>query len=199
MLRLPRAIGTMIGVVADVLGWLGWRSPARSTAMAQLAHGVDRRSERLDGGDRDQAENLDEFLSERTQQACRSAGLRGSISSKPLAIVALALFWIATGIVALGPGRAAALAHLDAAGFTPSLAEPLRIWGSVFDILLGALLLVRRLARPVLMTMLAVTPIYLLVGTITAPQLWVDPLGPFLKIVPMLAATMFTLAILDER
>ena len=26
--------------VADALGWLGWRSPARSTALAQLAAGV---------------------------------------------------------------------------------------------------------------------------------------------------------------
>jgi hypothetical protein len=47
--------------------------------------------------------------------------------------------------------------------------------------------------------MLTVTPIYLMVGTATAPQLWVDPLGPFLKIIPMLAATLFTLAILDDR
>ena len=43
------------------------------------------------------------------------------------------------------------------------------------------------------------TPVYLLIGTMLAPQLWLDPLGPLLKIVPMLIATLFTLAILDER
>src|SRR5262249_37110581 len=118
---------------------------------------------------------------------------------KPLAIFALALFWIATGIVALGPGRAAATAHLAAAGFAPPFAEFLRVAGSIFDIVLGAMLLIRRLARPALITMLAATPLYLLVGTATAPQLWIDPLGPFLKIIPMLVAPLLTRAILEER
>ncbi len=47
--------------------------------------------------------------------------------------------------------------------------------------------------------MLIGTAFYLLIGTALAPQLWADPLGPFLKIIPMLIATLFTLAILDER
>jgi hypothetical protein len=36
-------------------------------------------------------------------------------------------------------------------------------------------------------------------GTVLAPQLWIEPLGPFTKMVPLLVATLFTLAILDER
>jgi hypothetical protein len=40
---------------------------------------------------------------------------------------------------------------------------------------------------------------YLAAGTLLAPQLWLDPLGAFTKIIPMLAATVFTLAIIDER
>jgi hypothetical protein len=34
---------------------------------------------------------------------------------------------------------------------------------------------------------------------VLAPQLWIDPLGRFTKMVPLLVATLFTLAILDER
>ena len=64
---------------------------------------------------------------------------------------------------------------------------------------LGLLLPVRRFTRPVLLLMLAVTPFYLLIGTLLAPHLWLDPLGPLLKIVPALLATAFTLAIVDER
>ena len=30
-------------------------------------------------------------------------------------------------------------------------------------------------------------------------NLWTDPLGPYLKIVPVLIATLFTLAIMDDR
>jgi uncharacterized protein YbjT (DUF2867 family) len=198
VLKLPRAAGTAVGVVADVLGWLGWRSPARSTAIAQLTPGVvgDPSGWMAATGIKPKA--LDELL------AAMGAGVQERWFArlylvKPLAIFSLALFWIATGIVALGPGRAAASAHLAAAGFTPAVAEILRVAGSIFDIALGASVLVRRLARPVLITMLTVTPIYLFVGTATAPHLWVDPLGPYLKIIPMLVATLFTLAIIDER
>ena len=81
----------------------------------------------------------------------------------------------------------------------PWLAEPMLAWGAYFDYAIGFLLLFGPLTRAVLVLMLAVTPIYLIAGTVLAPQLWLDPLGPFLKIVPLLLATMVALAILDER
>jgi hypothetical protein len=58
---------------------------------------------------------------------------------------------------------------------------------------------VRRFARLALLAMLAVSAIYVIVGSIAAPQLWLDPLGPYVKILPALVATVFTLAIIDER
>ncbi len=91
------------------------------------------------------------------------------------------------------------MAHLSEAGVRGALADIILIGGAVFDILLGLLLLWRRATRAVLITMLAVTPVYVLVGTLLAPQLWADPLGPLTKIVPMLVATLFTLAVLEER
>ena len=71
--------------------------------------------------------------------------------------------------------------------------------GALFDYFLGLALLVRPATRYVLYAMIVGTGFYLLIGTILLPQLWLDPLGPYLKIVPMLIATLFTLAILDER
>ena len=47
--------------------------------------------------------------------------------------------------------------------------------------------------------MLIATFGYLAAGTLLAPQLWFDPIGALTKIIPMLIATVFTLAILDER
>jgi hypothetical protein len=117
---------------------------------------------------------------------------------KPIAIAALALFWFITGAFALTVGYADALGLLHRGGFG-RFAEVTLIAGSIFDIVLGSLLLFRRLARGVLITMLVGTAGYLLVGSLAAPQLWFDPLGPFTKIIPMLLATAFTLAILDER
>jgi hypothetical protein len=40
---------------------------------------------------------------------------------------------------------------------------------------------------------------YLAAGTLLAPHLCFDPLGPLTKIVPVLLATALTLAIIDER
>ena len=118
---------------------------------------------------------------------------------KPIAIGGLALFWIATGLLALGPGWDAALGYLEVAGFKPGLAETTLVVGSLFDIAVGLLLLWQKAARGTLVVMLVATIGYLIVGTIAAPGLWLDPLGPFTKIVPMLLATLFALAIIDER
>jgi uncharacterized protein YbjT (DUF2867 family) len=198
MLRLPRAVGTAVGVVADLIGWLGWRSPARSTAMAQLMHDVVGDPAAWTRATGIKPKSLDDILAALPVDVAERWFAK-LYFLKPVAIIGLALFWIGTGVVALGPGRIAATGHLEAAGFAPATAELTRVLGSIFDVVLGLLLLVRRFARATLITMLSVTPIYLLVGTATAPQLWADPLGPFLKIIPMLVATMFALAILDER
>ena len=40
VIALPRMVQRLITLPADALGWLGWRSPARSTAVAQLTAGV---------------------------------------------------------------------------------------------------------------------------------------------------------------
>ena len=40
VVALPNAIACMMARLADALGWLGWRSPARSTSLAQLSAGV---------------------------------------------------------------------------------------------------------------------------------------------------------------
>jgi hypothetical protein len=195
---LPQAAATIVSAVADALGWLGWRSPARSTSLAQLAAGVVGDPAAWIAATGIKPKGLHDILAA-APASVQDRWFAKLYLIKPVAIAALALFWIATGAFALGPGRTSALLHLSQAGFTPASADFVLVAGSIFDIVLGSLLLVRKLARAVLITMLAVTPGYLLVGTITAPHLWLDPLGPYTKVIPVLIATMFTLAILDER
>jgi uncharacterized protein YbjT (DUF2867 family) len=195
---LPQVAAKIISAVADALGWLGWRSPARSTALAQLAHGVVGDPAAWIAATGIKPRGLNDILAA-APASVQDRWFAKLYLVKPVAIAALALFWIVTGSFALGPGRDSAFSYLAQAGFTPAVAEFVLVAGSIFDIVLGSLLLVRKLARAVLITMLTVTPGYLLVGTITAPQLWFDPLGPYTKVIPMLIATMFTLAILDER
>jgi uncharacterized protein YbjT (DUF2867 family) len=198
VLRVPRALAAAIAGGADVLGYLGWRSPARSTALRQLAAGVVGEPAPWIAATGIKPKSLEEILAQRPSNVADRWFARLYLL-KPLAIAGLALFWVITGVITLGPGRAAAMGHLTAAGFSPALAEPVLVAGAFFDYLLGLSLLVRAVARPALLTMLAATAVYLAVGSALAPQLWLDPLGPFLKIVPVMLATMFTLAVLDER
>jgi len=198
LFSVPPAVGNAVAVAADALGWLGWRSPARSTAMAQLGAGVvgDPSAWMAATGIRPQG--LDDIL------AAHPAGVQErwfakTYLLKPVAIAALALFWIVTGLISLGPGRAAALADFRDAGASPAFANASLTLGALADIALGLLLLARRTARVALIGMIAVSVAYLVIGTVMAPELWRDPLGPLTKIVPVLLATAFTLAILDER
>jgi uncharacterized protein YbjT (DUF2867 family) len=197
-IEVPGAVARLIARFADGLGWLGWRSPARSTALAQLAHGVTGNPAAWMAATGRTPQSLADILAVAPATVADRWYAR-LYWLKPAAIAALALFWIATGAIALGPGRAAALNQLVQGGFPPGVAESVLVGGSAVDIVLGLLLLVRRFARFALWTMLAVAGIYLVVGTVAAPHLWFDPLGPYAKIVPVLVATAFTLAILDER
>jgi uncharacterized protein YbjT (DUF2867 family) len=196
--QVPRLLARGIASLADALGYLGWRSPARSTALRQLGAGVVGDPEPWMTATGIKPASFDDML-RRQPSGVADRWFARLFFLKPLAILALAAFWSFTGAVTLGGGRDAAMGHLDAAGIPDLIKGPLLVGGAWFDIVLGLALLFRPITKPVLQIMLGATGLYLLVGTALAPQLWSDPLGPFLKIVPMLVATAFTLAILDER
>ncbi len=196
--RVPRGFGRLVSSVADVLGYLGWRSPARSTAVRQLAAGVIGAPAPWIAATGIEPRSLGEILAQQPSSVADRWFARLFLF-KPAAIVGLALFWIATGIITMGPGAAVALGHLKTAGVPPKIAGPLVLAGALFDYFIGLGLLLRPVARIVLHIMLWVTVLYLIAGSVLAPHLWIDPLGPYLKIVPVLIATLFTLAIIDER
>ena len=47
--------------------------------------------------------------------------------------------------------------------------------------------------------MLAASAAYLLGGTLLAPDLWGDPLGPLVKVVPAMLPAAMLLALAEER
>src|SRR5207248_4982954 len=113
---------------------------------------------------------------------------------RPLVRLALALTWIASGIVGLlqtGPTAASILAGVGLAGTAGSVA----LWATcLLDIVIGAALMVRW--RPAL---LAVMQLILVIGytaglTYARPALWFDPFGPLLKNLPIMA-TILILAV----
>jgi uncharacterized protein YbjT (DUF2867 family) len=198
VVRVPHLLARAIGVCADALGLLGWRSPARTTALKQLEAGVVGDPAAWIAATGITPMSLDDILARRPASV-QDRWFARLYLLKPVAIFGLALFWFVTGALALGPGRASAVAQMTATGTAPDIAYQTVIWGAWFDIAMGLLLCVRRFARATLILMIVATFGYLAAGTWLAPQLWIDPLGPLTKISPMLVATALTLAIIDER
>jgi uncharacterized protein YbjT (DUF2867 family) len=198
IVAVPAALGHAVARIADLLGWLGWRAPLRTAALAQLDAGVvgDPRAWIAARGRAPMS--LADILAARSANVQERWFARVYLV-KPLAIGGLALFWIATGLIALGPSRAAAVAVLTDRGVSSAAATVIALGGALVDIALGLAVAVRRFTRAALIGMLVVTGIYLLGASALLPALWLDPLGPLVKTLPLVLAVLFTLAILDER
>jgi uncharacterized protein YbjT (DUF2867 family) len=182
--------------VGDLIGLLGWRPPLRSTTRHELTRGAVADPApwtRLTG------------LEPRALGAALAAE-PASVQerwfarlyfAKPLMLGVLALYWIATGLVALGPGWEDAVGLIQDAGVLA--AAPLAAAGAIADIAIGAAIAVRRTARPALWAALTVSIAYLALATLLLPGLWADPLGPLLKVAPLVVLILVALAILEER
>ena len=117
---------------------------------------------------------------------------------KPLVFGILVLFWVGTGLISLGPGWGIGM-ELMREGGVADIGPLIVTAGALADIALGAAIAFRRTARTALYAMIAITLTYVVVGTGLVPRLWADPLGPMLKIWPILVLNFIALAILDDR
>jgi hypothetical protein len=117
---------------------------------------------------------------------------------KPIVFMMLSAFWVLTGVIALGPGYRIGVELMQAGGIQ-SLNGACVIAGAVADIVIGIAIALRRTARSALYAAIAVSVFYLIAGTAMTPWLWLDPLGPFAKIGPILALMFVALAILEDR
>ncbi len=79
------------------------------------------------------------------------------------------------------------------------MAKLLVLSGIAVDILLGAAILFRPTARLACIGMIGTSILYLVAGTVLTPALWLDPLGPFVKVLPATLLAAVTWAVLEER
>lgn len=116
---------------------------------------------------------------------------------KPVIILTLAAFWIVSGMVPLlNPYRAA---EGFAGFFDTGTALGLTIITSFADIFLGLMVLFHSHARKALLGMMLLSIAYLAGATIIQPSLWLDPLGPLVKVIPSMLLALAALSILEER
>lgn len=101
---------------------------------------------------------------------------------------AVAVMWIATGIVSLGLYPVADSYALLARAGVPQTLAPLALYGAaLLDIALGALCFTRRYRRVTWLAQAALILVYTVVISLRLPEFWLHPYGPILKNVPLLA------------
>jgi uncharacterized protein YbjT (DUF2867 family) len=196
--NVPGFLARLVVAGADALGHLGWRSPARSTAFAQLAAAPLGDPAAWTAATGIAPMSLAQILEARPS-TIQDRWFARLYVLKPTAFACLAALFIVTGLVCHGPGWREGMALLTPSGLPYWAAATVVAGGALLDIVLGLALLVRRTARLTLVAMLALTVAYLLVATALDPGLWADPLGRLLKTIPIMALMLFCLAVLDER
>ncbi|NKK00151.1 NAD(P)H-binding protein [Rhizobium leguminosarum bv. viciae] len=189
---LPPWLARPVTWLADLSGLLGWRSPLRSTALTVMSEGV-------------QSSKAGSGLVATPAAAALSANPSGVQDLwfarlyilKPLVISGLSVFWLLSGLIPL------LALEKTSAHFLPFMpqasATALTLATCLTDVVLGAAVLVRPLAKRALVGMLGVSLAYLAGASLLEPALWLDPLGVLVKVLPSILLTLVALATLDER
>jgi uncharacterized protein YbjT (DUF2867 family) len=195
--KIPRSAAALLYWLGDIAAILDWRAPLRSTTRLELSRGADGDPGRWSEITGIAPQSLAATLAARPASV-QERWFAGLYLLKPLIFAGLSLFWVVTGIVALGPGYATAVRFMAAVG-AGALSAPAAIAGSVVDILIGVGIAVRRTSRIALFASLGVSAAYLIVATLLLPALWADPLGPLVKVWPTILLAAVALAILEDR
>lgn len=194
---VPAFLATLAYRAGDLVARLGWRTPLRSTARAEIARGTRGDPTEWIGGTGIVPKSLDGMLAA-MPASVQERWFARLYFVKPLLFASLAFFWFVTGLVSIGPGWEVGLGYVTAAGFGV-LGTPSILVGGVIDLVIGIAVATRRFARWGLYAGIAVSLFYAVAGSVVLPSLWQDPLGPLLKIWPLIAANLAALAILEER
>jgi hypothetical protein len=194
---MPSWLAALAYRLGDFAGWLGWRPPLRTTARLELRRGAVGDPGRWTGLTGIEPLSLGTALSRRPASV-QERWFSALYLLKPVVFAVFALFWIVTGMLSLGPGYAVGVGLMQEGG-AGMLSGAAAVAGGLLDIAVGAAIAFRRTARRGLWAALTISLLYVIAGTLLVPRLWAEPLGPFLKIFPILALNLVALAILEDR
>jgi uncharacterized protein YbjT (DUF2867 family) len=197
VITIPRSLGAALYWLGDFAGWLGWRPPLRSTARREIRRGAIGDPSRWTELTGIVPQSLSAALSRRPASV-QERWFAGLYALKPIVFVVLSLFWVVTGLVSLGPGHEIGV-DLMRRGGSGVLSAPAVIAGGIIDIVIGCAIAWRRTTRLGLWAAIAISLFYIAAGTLTTPWLWAEPLGPFVKVFPILLLNLVALAILEDR
>ena len=181
----------------DMVSYLGWRPPIRSTAEREIVRGAT-------GNPDDMLrlglhpKSLAEFFAGEPASV-QERWFAGMYLVKPAIFVVLSLFWISTAFVSLGPGWGYGMGLMGEGGVEGTAAALTVIAGALADLVIGLAIAYRPTSRYGLYAAIAISFAYAIIGTVLVPRLWADPLGPMLKIWPIIVLHFAALAVLEDR
>ncbi|MCL2713511.1 MAG: SDR family oxidoreductase [Alphaproteobacteria bacterium] len=182
----------------DLAGRLGWKSPMRSTAIAELRRGVQGDPLPWIAATGIEPKTLTAMIGQHPA-TIQDKWFARLFLVKALIIVTLVLFWIVSGFVALFVSYSAAAEILGSHGMPPALVDPIAIGTSVIDIIIGGLIAVRRTSAIGLVAGILVLLGYIVSAAILAPELWIEPLGSLVKIGPAIVLMLVAFLMRDNR
>jgi uncharacterized protein YbjT (DUF2867 family) len=198
LVRMPRWAADAVYRAGDFFAWFGWIPPVRTTARLEMTRGAVGDATRLTQITGVVPRAIEDVLA-RTPASVQERWFARLYLLKPFVIGVFALFWITTGIVSLGPGRERGIELVMDGGLGRGLATFLTLSGGLADLLIGLAMAFRKTCPPALYAAFGISIVYLTIGTVLVPWLWFDPLGPMLKIGPVMVFNLVALAMVDDR
>ena len=196
VLRLPYALGNVIAKFADIAGWFGWRSALRSTSLRVLSNNVsgDPKPWLVTAGV--EVRSFQDAL-EATPSTIQERIYARAMLLFPILVLILSFFWLVSGIIGLANYRdAMSVFHAN----TPGALQKLSVFGgSAIDILIGGCILFRPLTRVASFISVVIAVTYHIASVFFAPHLWGDPLGPMIKVFPVIALGLIVASLAEER
>ncbi len=192
--RVPMPVMRLLGRIGDLMG----DGPIASNSLAQMVAG--------NAGDSAAFAKAIGFTPLSLDAALRDcpAQVQDRWHAKlffmaPVLKAALITMWLASAWLGLLYGAAQTNALVRSLGLSPGWADPLRFSSSVLDIVIAGMLIFNKSPARMMLVQLAVVLGYTAVIGFALPQLWLDPLGPLLKNLPVMLAIAVYGAIGDKR
>lgn len=193
----PTAGVALVATFADALSRFGWRSPLRSTSVKVLAEGIYGTPADLSAFGLAPAASMAQTLNG------FPAGSQDRLFARmallfPVIMICLSLFWLMSGIIGFVRVKEAAQVLQDV-GWSSMVATTAVLFWAVVDIAIGVAFAVRKYAKLACWAAIGVSGFYLLASTLVVPSLWINPLGPLIKVVPAIVLALVARATLDAR
>jgi uncharacterized protein YbjT (DUF2867 family) len=194
LLRVPLTLVRLACRVGDVVG----AGPLRTTSLKQIEFGNVGDPAGFSAAVGFVPRAMDAALRANPAQAQDRWHARLTLL-RPALTLSLALLWLVSGLVGLVQSPGAVAAVLAPLGLPGAFAPLLGGGACALDLVIAALLVAGWKPHLVGRLQLGVVVGYTVGLTVALPSLWLDPFGPLLKNVPVLAAIAAWLAIAEER